>query len=224
MLSFYMVNLLIPGDPAKIDITLPSGIWTLEQLPQFAIHKDAISKGQCAETYFLENQVTHCAGSALMDQAFDEITPILLAASYLTGLSVTIRRSTIGSEVAIMQTSEHWPRARAVDRSSPVITSASDFGQLVELFVKAWPQVGQIEKARLLVHHWLDALSCWSMEDLYLSSTTLLQVIVATEAARQGKSELKYYSGVKDAESPRILRRLQPLRKWSHEKVNQIFP
>ena len=25
-------------------------------------------------------------------------------------------------------------------------------------------------------------------------------------------------------ESPRILRRLQPLRKWSHEKVNQIFP
>ena len=26
------------------------------------------------------------------------------------------------------------------------------------------------------------------------------------------------------SESPRVLRRLQPLRRWSHEQVKQVFP
>jgi hypothetical protein len=67
---------------------------------------------------------------------------------------------------------------------------------LVERFVRAWPGAGQTEKALLLVHHWLDALACWSMEDRYLRATTLLQIIVATEAMRQGKPELRFYPGV----------------------------
>jgi hypothetical protein len=192
VLSFHVVNLLIPDDPEGIELTLPSGTWTLERHPQFAEFKQAMAGGQSAETYILEHQ-------AATDRAFEELTPILLAASYLTGLSVTIRRSTMGSEVAIMQPSDHWPRARAMDRPSPVIATAAEFKELVERFVQAWPGAGRTEKARLLVHHWLDALACWSMEDLYLSATTLLQVIVATEAARQRKKRLDFYPGVEDA-------------------------
>jgi hypothetical protein len=199
LLSFYVVNLLIPDDPMLINLALASGTWTLTQHPDFAQFKEAIGRGQVGETYFLENPVTLTASPAVVDSAFHEITPILLAASYLTGLSVTIQRSTMGSEISIVQPSQHWPRARAVDRPSPVIASAAEFSNLVELFVRAWPRAGQTEKARLLVHHWLDALSCWSMEDLYLSTTTLLQVIVATEAAEQGKAELRFYDGVEAA-------------------------
>ena len=32
------------------------------------------------------------------------------------------------------------------------------------------------------------------------------------------------YSIASATESPRVLRRLQPLRRWSHEEVNQVFP
>lgn len=199
MLSFYVVNLLIPGDPLKIDLSLPSGIWTLERHPDFIRFKDAIGSGQCAETYFLENQVSPADGAALVDQAFNEITPILLAASYLTGQSVTIKRSTMGSEVTIMQPTDHWPRDRAMGQPSAIITSDIEFKEQVERFTQSWPGAGQTEKARLLVHHWLDSLACWSMEDLYLSATTLLQVIVATEAARQSKKKLPFNAGVTDA-------------------------
>jgi SAM-dependent methyltransferase len=71
---------------------------------------------------------------------------------------------------------------------SPSTRTADEFRNLLEAFLRAWPTNGQTEKALLLIHHWLDALACWSLEDLYLSTTTLLQVISATEADRQGKS------------------------------------
>jgi hypothetical protein len=200
MLSFCVVNLVIPGDPVKLDLALPSGTWTLERHPNYAEFKQAIGEGKCAETYFLEHPVDlRVDKSAAVDRAFDEITPILLAASFLTGMSVTIKRSTPQSDVMIVQSTDHWPRERAIHGASPIITTDAEFKQKVEQFMQAWPQAGRTEKARLLVHHWLDALACWSMEDLYLSATTLLQIIVATEADHQGKAKLDYYPGVTDA-------------------------
>lgn len=221
MLSFYVVNLLIPGDPLKIDLSLPSGTWTLERHPDFIRFKDAIEKGHCAETYFLEHQVSPANGAALVDQALNEITPILLGASYLTGQSVTIKRSTMGSEVAIVQPTEHWPRDRAICPSSTIITSGIEFKEQVERFIQAWPLAGQTEKARLLVHHWLDSLSCWSMEDLYLSATTLLQVIVATEATRQGKKELPFNPGIIDATNRMTIKPLSDdFKKMRNELIH----
>jgi hypothetical protein len=208
VLGFIVANLLIPGDPQTIDLTLPSAIWTLDKHPSFDNSKTAMERGQCAETYFLKTSGPTSAGRAALDAAFDEVTPIFLAASYATGLTVTTRRSMQASEIKILKSTEHWPRDRAMDRPSPVVLSAQEFCDLVERFVRSWPIAGQFEKARLLVHHWLDALVCWSMEDLYLSATTLLQVIVATEAMRQGKSELNFYPGVKAAATRFGLRQL----------------
>ena len=199
MLGFVIANLLIPGDPQTVNLTLPSAAWTLNKHPTFDNSKTALERGQCAETYFLTTPVSMSAGRANFDAAFNEVTPIFLAASYATGLTVTSRRSTQASEIKILKSSEHWPRDRAMDRASPVIGSDQEFCDLVECFVRAWPTAGRLEKARLLVHHWLDALVCWSMEDLYLSATTLLQVIVATEASRQGSTRLEFYPGVKAA-------------------------
>lgn len=207
MLSFYAVNCLIPGDPEVVGLIVPSGKWTLQRMPDFAQTKAAMATGKCAETYFVENQVS-LSQTELADQAFDELTPILLGTSYATGLTVTVQRSTMGSEISLLQSSGHWPRARAVDMASPVVSSPDEFRELVEKFVSAWPHAGKIEKARLLVHHWLDALACWSMEDLYLSATTLLQVIVATEATRQGKKDLPFYDGVEAAANSMGIRSL----------------
>lgn len=207
MLSFYVTNLLIPDDPDDLTITTPAGLWTLTKAPNFVTTKAAITGTTLArpqhlpvgETYFLESPISMDRGAAAVDRAFDEITPILLAASYATGMSVTINRSTMGSSVSIMQPSDHWPRARALGSGSYVISTSNEFSRLVEVFVRVWPTMGQTEKARLLVHHWLDALACWSMEDQYLSATTLLQIIVATEAQKQGKASLTYYNGLEDA-------------------------
>ena len=207
-MSFFVVNLLIPAEPQSMELSVPSGKWTLERFVEYEKSKAAIKEGKCAHTYYIENTIG-LVPAALADQAFEELTPILLGASYATGFSVTIIQSTMGSEVSI-QRSEHWPRDRAIDMASPVIQSPDEFRDIVERFVAAWPNAGHSEKALLLVHHWLDALACWSMEDLYLSATTLQQVIVATEATRQGKRELPFYDGLEAAANRMGIRVLSP--------------
>lgn len=197
MLGQIVANLLIPGDPDIVALSLPTSAWRLEKHPEYTNSKRAIEGYQCAETYFLISDIEQ--GDPLLEAAFSELTPIFLASTYATGLTVTSVRSMEWSEIKLLQRSEHWPRDRAMDMPSYIVRSPEEFSDLVEKFVHSWPGVGQTEKARLLVHHWLDAIVCWSMEDLYLSATTLLQIIVATEATKQGKQELPFYVGVEAA-------------------------
>ncbi len=186
----------------------PEGLWELSQNTYYAKSKAALANGQCAYTYFLEHSADLSSGAAAFGAVEEELTPIFLAASYATGLSVSSDRSMLHSDMMILQPTQHWPRIRSVDLPSPVVSSPEEFTDLVEAFVQSWSTAGKTEKARLLVHHWLDALSCWSMEDLYLSATTLLQVIVATEARLQGKRELKFYDGVSLAATRKGIRNL----------------
>jgi len=112
MIGQFVANLLIPGAPQTVTLNLPAATWELKQHPDFSKAKKNIEGHQCAETYFLTTPVSLSGGSAAFDAAFDELTPIFLAASYATGLTVTSRRSTMMSEVKIMSSTEHWPRAR----------------------------------------------------------------------------------------------------------------
>ncbi|MFM0258417.1 hypothetical protein [Paraburkholderia sediminicola] len=147
MLSFFVINLLIPGDPDELAITTPEGPWKLIKMPSFAETKAKIAAAiesrpkelPVGETYYLENATGMDSGAAAAERAFDEITPILLAASFATGMAVTINRSTMGSSVAIVQPSDHWPRARALGSGAYVVSTADEFRQLVETYPSAEP-------------------------------------------------------------------------------------
>ncbi|MCW3641246.1 hypothetical protein [Burkholderia cenocepacia] len=143
-----------------------------------------------AETYDLRDT----AGANDVARLDAEVKPTLHAATYATGMSVTSQRATKDGTHPIVQQSPRWPRRRELDRPSSAVRTLHEFVGLVEVFVRAWPAAGEAEKALLLVTHRLDSLSCWSMEDLYLSATTQLQVIVATEAARQPCRTLLQFS------------------------------
>lgn len=198
VIGFWTVNLLVPEEPQQIEIKTPLGIWALKKAAFYDKSKAAISDGQCANTYALEHPVSMDDGSAACDTAFDELTPLFLGMSYLTGLSVTAKTQLPHSEISIIQLSDHWPRERSMGSGNPVVDNAADFSAGLEAFINSWAGPGQQEKVLLLIHHWLDALACWSLEDCYLSATTLLQVIAATEGAIQARS-LTYYTAVDDA-------------------------
>lgn len=199
MIGFWLVNPLIPDEPDNCIISTASGGWNLEKHENYSRSKDAIANGQCAHTYAIESDVSLDDGSAVVDCGLDEMTPLLLGASFLSGLSVTARSSLPHSDVTIIQSSDHWPRERAMGLGNPCVATQNDFSENLEKFLTAWPSVAQSEKVLILVHHWLDALGCWSFEDFYLSATTLLQVISATEEQVTGNSSLSYFQAVRSA-------------------------
>jgi hypothetical protein len=199
MIGFRLVNLLIPGEPQTLQIHTPSGKWELKKAHVYAESVKAIQNGQCGITYSIEHPVSLGAdGAAACDVAIDEMAPLLLGSSYLSGLSVTADRSLPHSDVSILQRGSHWPRERAMGSGRSAVSTQAEFATVLQTLVGAWPVAGQKQKMLLLLHHWLDALACWSLEDLYLSATTLLQIISATEEDAQGK-ELSYFDGVTGA-------------------------
>lgn len=201
MIGFWIVNLLVPGDPDNLRINTASGGWELDKYTDYLKSKNAISNGQCAHTYAIENDVSVDNGAAACDRSFEEMTPVLLGASYLSGLSVTVKSSLPHSDISIMQSSDHWPRERSMGGGNSCVTIQEEFSEILEKFVDAWPSVAQSEKILILVHHWLDALGCWSFEDFYLSATTLLQIIAATEERITRNNNLYYFPAIQSASS-----------------------
>ncbi|MGD2092305.1 MAG: hypothetical protein PVH61_39420 [Candidatus Aminicenantes bacterium] len=199
MIGFWIVNLLVPGDPDKLNISALSGSWELRKFVKYSESKNAISNGKCAHTYAIENDVSMDDGAAACDANLNEMTPILLGASYLSGLSVTAKKSLPHSDVLIVRPSDHWPRERAMGVGNYCVSSQEEFVEALEKFIAAWPTTAQSEKILILIHHWLDALGCWSFEDFYLSATTLLQIIAATEERITGNRNLSYLQAIQSA-------------------------
>ncbi|MGY2048942.1 hypothetical protein [Methylobacterium sp. JK268] len=196
-LGFRLCNLLIPNDPQQLTLTTPSGKWELHQEPDFAKAKMAIQSNQIAETYTIETHL-HVSGSraAAMDAALEELLPICLAATYLTGMSVATTRAHPMSEASFLQLGPHFPRPRAITSVGAAVTNEAEFRDRVEAFVRSYPTTSQTEKSRIMIHHLLDGLACWSMEDLCLSTATLLEIIAATakQAAAAAGTPLQYFS------------------------------
>jgi hypothetical protein len=191
-LGFRLCNLIIPGEPLALDLATPSGIWELKQKSNYAASKQAIEEGRVAETYSISTVVPI---GASVDFAFEELLPICLAATYLTGMSVATTRAHPHSFVSFLQVGPHFPRPRAVTGVTPVVTNETEFQDRIEAFVRTYPTTSQTEKSRILVHHMLDGLACWSMEDLCLSTATLLEIIAATAkavAAAAGMRKTKF--------------------------------
>lgn len=211
MIGFWIVNLLIPEEPDVLPIDTLAGQWLLDKNQFYATSADAIlNKHQCASTYAIQHPVSmQHDGADKCSAALAEMTPLMLGASYLTGLSVTANRSIPHSDAQLLQPSDHWPRERSMGKGNSVVTTSKEFREVLEQFVKMWSGAGQQEKMLLLTHHWLDSLACWSFEDLYLSATTLLQIVAATEEANQGK-DLSYFNGVTGAAKRVGIRTLSP--------------
>lgn len=185
-----LANLIIPGDPNQLTITTPAGTWELIKDSKFNDSKSAIlNDGMTAETYSIEFTGSYTGSrSAAIDAASEELIPVCLAASYLTALSVTPTRSLPCSEVTFLTVGTYFPRARSMGSGFYVTDDTAEFAGLMEAFVHAYAGAGQVEKIRLVAHHFLDALAFWSLEDLVLSTTTILEIISITAKSLAGPS------------------------------------
>ncbi|MFC1601288.1 hypothetical protein ACFL34_02965 [Candidatus Sumerlaeota bacterium] len=211
MIGFWLANLVVPSDPEAIQIESLEGTWELQRVSEYAQQKKAMMEtGRCAVTYSAMHPASLDNGSPEVEQAHDDFLALCLGSSYLTGMSVTPRRSLPHSDVTILQPGDHFPRDRSIPIASPVVNTAGEFKDALESFITNCRKNGKTEKILLITHHLLDTLACWSLEDLYLSATTVLQIIGATENRIQSKratekriqsKDLSFFKAIQGASS-----------------------
>ena len=191
-LGHRLCNLLVPDEPNSFDLSTPTGTWKFQRSMNYSQSKDAIdSKGACAITYDISTEVSILDSRAkAMDARFSELLPICLGASYLTAMTVRPVQDLPMSEIMIAAAGDHFPRERAMRPGFSMPITLTEFASDLENLVRQYFIVERTEKVRLLIHHWLDAMAFWSMEDLTLSIATVLEIIAATaqdSARRSGK-------------------------------------
>jgi len=133
------------------------------------------------------------------DEVFDELLYICLAASFLSGSAVTVSRSLPSSEIMIAETGPRFPRDRGLSIIDPIFSQPSDFVQTLSAMVDGFESVISSNNIEVIIHHWLDSLSCWSLEDLYLSACTILEIIKQNERHRSGKMNQYFYDAIVSA-------------------------
>jgi hypothetical protein len=215
MIGFWLVNLLPPEQRQTFDLRTPAGLWKFKQSAAFQkLEPEIRDRGGCGNTYSMVFALpTDGPRSSIKETAFDEVLPICLATSFVTGAAVTIRNSLPPSEISFAQVGPHFPRQRGIPDPVACVNTIAEFTKFVEQFVRDYQRLNPSEKLLLLTHFYIDAFSCWSLENMYLSGSTLLQIIASTEQdtgrpfaanhakARTGKARpafFDYLSGAAD--------------------------
>ncbi len=186
MIGFYVVNLLPPTTPLHFNLQTPCGAWEFQQVQNFGQVHPAVFQGATANTYTMTFPLPVNGPSSLMDAAFEEAVPICLAASFVTGAAVTIKHSLPASTIQFLTVGPHFPRDRGLASPAACVNSFAQFIAFMERFVAQFKALDHVEKIRLLMHFFIDATACWSLENQYLSGSTLLQVIADTEKSMGG--------------------------------------
>lgn len=210
-------NLVPPNDPNNFDLTTSSGTWQFAQEPNYNDHKSAIENGQIGATYVVTLDIdTSTSRDSRIGAAIDEMLAISLGASYLTGMTVAPFQDLPFSVVKFLQYGDHFPRPRAMGFGWPLFDTLDQFVKELGVFVEAYQPLERSHNARLLIHHWLDSLAFWSLEDLTLSASTILEIISATAQRSGGAGVNTFNKGLEHAASqyslPQLSRNFRNMR------------
>lgn len=181
MIAFNIVNLLPPGDPDEFNLQGKNVSWSFVKSHNYReLKTKIIETGQCANTYSISSQADRNeAGDALT-----ELRHICLAASFLMGSAITISGATSFSDIAFIQVGDGFPRDRALSNQAPIYGEESEFVANLERMVSKFDEQERENHLDIIIHHWLDSLSCWSLEDLHLSACTVMEIVKQNERRR----------------------------------------
>ena len=193
-LGFNIVNLIVPSEPTTLNIRGTNGAWELRQHPNYTSNRQALnSRVHAAVTHIIDHDDL---GLTKDDELLTELVNTCLAFSYITSNSVTMNRSTIYCRISFLQVGDGFPRDRGITGIDPIIQNGNDFTTAIEMMISKFESNKTDYHADLLIQFWLDILSCWSLENLFLSVCTILEIIKQCERRRTGNAGLHFYDAI----------------------------
>ena len=196
MLEFAITNLVL-SEPS-FEVPSSFGQWEFEQAPNYQSILPNLEEGQCGNTYFAANSSIGATTSySDFDTASDEIMDICLILSFLNSRCVTVSTTTARSDISFAQMPDQFIRPRSIIGFNAVdVPSITQFSiHWISLMQPLYEQ----RKIRLQLVHWLSGLTCYSMEDLYLSVGVQMDLVKQRERAATGNLSLTFFEGMQSA-------------------------
>jgi len=195
MIEFAVANLIVPEESFEIPSAL--GPWTFLRVHNYQDCVTAIRKGMCCNSYMVSNEAIGInSNDSDFQTACDELVDACLVLSFLTARCVTPSGTTCNSDIQFSQLGDAFIPSRSIVGFPAIVpASLSDFFSNWEAVIH--PAMIQ-RRLRLQLCHWLSGLTCFSLEDVYLSAVVQMDIVKQVEIAVTGH-DLNYFAGMTSA-------------------------
>jgi len=207
MIEFWIADLIV--DELKFEVPSTIGSWIFEKRQDYKDLLKKKDKGQCASTFYAYNATISSTSSVNdLKQTTDDLIRICLFLSFITGKCVTPVGSTPHSEISFIQFGDKFIRSRAV-HGFPNLALTSDLNSLFT------PGTGHLfsnftsRRMELFLSHWISGLTCFTLEDLFLSIGVQMDIVKQCEIRTLGRN-LHYFRGMVEASNRYGITQLSP--------------
>ena len=130
-------------------------------------------------------------------KACQELIDVCLVLSFLNARCVTPTQTTAQSDIQFIEFKDDFIRARGIVDFAPLLPiSIADI--FVDWLSTKYPAYKQ-RTLRLQLSHWLSGLTCFSLEDLFLSVGVQMDIIKQREQTAAASRKLTYIQGMTSA-------------------------
>jgi hypothetical protein len=193
-LGFNIVNLIAQGEPNILTITGSNGNWDIRQHPNYTSNRQALnSLVHAAVTYIADHDDL---GLSKEEEILEELNQLCLSFSYLTSNAVTMNQSAVYSRISFIQVGDGFPRARGITGIEPIVNNQNDLVTASSQMLLRFNQNKIDYHIDVIIQYWLDLLSCWSLENLFLGACTILEIIKQCERRRTGIANLHFFDAI----------------------------
>lgn len=196
MLQFTIADLVV--DEESFAVLSSIGKWEFTRTGNYQQIITSLEKGMCGNTFFATiSNIDDRSTDLNFKTACDELIDICLILSFVTARCVTPSATTGISDIKFVQLGDDFVRSRAI-AGFPTIApvSLSDF--FSDWASKMHPVI-KTRRLRLHLCHWLSGLTCFTMEDIYLSAGVQMDIVKQLERAAATNPRLTFFEGMTSA-------------------------
>lgn len=205
MLEFWIADL--KSDETEFSVPATLGVWEFRRRDDYPSILSKIENGQCAATYYAYNEsISHSTSDHEFSGVTGELIDSCLILSFIQAACVTPSGTTPQSDAMFLQLGDSFVRPRAI-AGFPALSLNGTFASIFSGGISNLSGAFQSRRLRLFLSHWISGLTCFSLEDLFLSVGVQMDIIKQCEIAVTG-SNLTYYDGMVSASSRYNLQQL----------------
>ena len=198
MIEFWIADL----KSAEKIITVPCalGAWEFHQRDDYANVMKGFEDGQCVPSYFAFNSaIGRTTPDDDFEKAIGQLIDICLILSFVTGACVTPKGTTAQSDIQFLDLGDSFIRPRAIRGFDP-LNHGKNLNDFLSLGLSQLTREFQQRRMRLFLSHWISGLTCFSLEDLFLTVGVQMDIVKQCEISVTGAKK-RYFEGMESASS-----------------------